>query len=220
MPQRASVVDLGAGCLGHWPVGIQNREHVADAGLAVGSDRRHWASIMTRAYFRGCGGGESRHWVFFGLQRTGYCLSPTKRRRSAEREAQSQGMAARLGSSFGRKRKKPLLHATVMSEAINIGEPEFEGDSLSYFQSLVVIMPPARVPTPPPPARQAPPPTLWLPPAAIGPLPGRRRPFHSSGPAAGGDRGRARGDARGRDVCLGTALVHLRATLWATGLGY
>ena len=161
-----------------------------------------------------------RHWVFFGLQRTGYCRSPTKRRRSAEREAQSQGMAARLGSSFGRKRKKPLLHATVMSEAINIGEPEFEGDSLSYFQSLVVIMPPARVPTPPPPARQAPPPTLWLPPAAIGPLPGRRRPFHSSGPAAGGDRGRARGDARGRDVCLGTALVHLRATQWATGLGY
>ena len=59
MPQRASVVDLGAGCLGHWPVGIQNREHVADAGLAVGSDRRRWASIMTRAYFRGCGGGES-----------------------------------------------------------------------------------------------------------------------------------------------------------------
>ena len=38
---------------------IQNREHVADAGLAVGSDRRRWASIMTRAYSRGCGGGES-----------------------------------------------------------------------------------------------------------------------------------------------------------------
>ena len=43
------------------------------------------------------------------------------------------------GIVIGKKRKKLLLHAAVMIEAINIGEPEFEGDSLSYSQSLVVI---------------------------------------------------------------------------------
>ena len=53
---RRVVLAKGAGCLGHWPVGIQNREHVADAGLAVGSDRRRWTSIMTKEDFRGCGG--------------------------------------------------------------------------------------------------------------------------------------------------------------------
>ncbi len=45
----------GAG-LGHLLVRIQNREHVSDAGLAVGSDRRRWTSIMTKADFRGRGG--------------------------------------------------------------------------------------------------------------------------------------------------------------------
>ena len=37
------------------------------------------------------------------------------------------------GIVIGKKRKKLLLHAAVMSEAINIGEPEFEGDSLSVL---------------------------------------------------------------------------------------
>ena len=41
---------------------------------------------------------------------------------------------------------------------------------------LVVIMPPARVPGPPPSASQASPPIVWLPPAALGPLPGAPSP--------------------------------------------
>ena len=41
---------------------------------------------------------------------------------------------------------------------------------------FVVIMPPARVPAPPPPASQDLPPKLWLPPAAMGPMPGAPSP--------------------------------------------
>jgi hypothetical protein len=41
---------------------------------------------------------------------------------------------------------------------------------------IVVVMPPVRVPGPPPSASQAPPPIVWLPPAALGPLPGSPSP--------------------------------------------
>ncbi len=43
-------------------------------------------------------------------------------------------------------------------------------------RGLVVIVPPPREPAPPPPASQAQPPKLWLPPAAMGLLPGAPSP--------------------------------------------